>query len=573
MKTFLLIISLSFISLMIFAQIPSKIDFQAVARTAQGEVMSNQEVSIQLSILAGPLPGTVVYQERHAVTTDEFGLFVLGIGSSQDTQGSFSAIEWDKGPHFVQIEIDEEGGNNYKNLGTLEMMAVPYAFYAQRVENADDADANPQNEIQQLEINGEVLTISDGNSIQLPDADPQNELQQLSFGQNNLLSISQGNSVQLPNVSSPWTLQGQSIYVESGRVGIGLTKPSNALSIYSENRATMNFLTSGSGSGQEDGFSVGLNKLSNSAILWNFERGDIHFGTDNKTRMYVSPFGSVGIGTTSPGAKLEVSSSNQDVEMRIHAAEEMKARVSLLEASTPDKLGFSWQYDGKKKNLYLTSEGFQNYDGRNIFTITPQGTVGLNTENPGTSLALNAHEAESTMMSITNDNYTNAVMALGLNRGNPFIDFVNAPLQIKAEGRNAIIVHNQSAFVGIGTLDPQVELDVTGDLLVSEDTEILGSLTIGQGLKFNQIQEFTGTTFEDTDFTNFNFPTGYNKSNTRVISFQLQNKEGNWLGIGTGNSIDRINVVLLNDKIKINHPPLNDYQKRPFRILLMRVDN
>ncbi len=602
MKTLGLIISMFFVPLWIYSQIPSKIDFQGVARDAQGNVMVQKPISIQVSILAKAPSGNAIYTERHKVTTDEYGLFALAIGSGQNNQGVFTEIQWDKGPHFVQVEIDPDGGNNYIDLGTLEMMAVPYAFYAQRVENADDADANPQNEIQQLELNGEVLSISDGNSVQLPDASSQNEIQQLAlngevlsisnankvqlpdasstnelqelnFGQNNVLSISGGNAVQLPNVSSPWNLAGQSIYVESGRVGIGLTKPSDALSIYSENRATMNFLTSGSGSGQEDGFSVGLYKLSNSAVLWNYERGDIRFGTDDETRMYINQFGRVGIGTTAPGEKLEIASSDQDVGLRVKAAESNKSRLSLMQTTSSRNLGFTWEYDGSEDNFYLMAEGYQGYDGNKIMTIVPQGFIGINTNSPASNLSLNAREATSTLLTVTNDNHPQSRLLMGLHNGVPVLDFQDQPFSIRAEGRDALTVNHESGYVGINVSDPRVALEIDGRLLVSEETELLGSLSIGTGVQIEQIVEFRGTTENSGDFSTYSYPDGYNKNNTRVISAEIQHPGGSWLGIATGSSLDRIRVALLDTAIRIFHPPLNDYQNRPFRLLLMRVAN
>ncbi len=47
-------------------------------------------------------------------------------------------------------------------------MSAPYALYARNVQYNDDADASPTNEIQSLSINGNQLTISQGNTVTLP---------------------------------------------------------------------------------------------------------------------------------------------------------------------------------------------------------------------------------------------------------------------------------------------------------------------------------------------------------------------------------------------------------------------
>lgn len=158
------------------AQVPGKIDFQAVARDASGEILSNQLIRVKTGVVMGSLPGVMVYQEEHEVTTDAFGHFVLPVGAGDPLQGTFSDIDWGGGSHFLQLEMDTDESGNFLQMGTLEMMTVPYAFYAERVGDVDDADADPTNELQQLSVQGEVISISGGNSIQIPDASTSNEL-------------------------------------------------------------------------------------------------------------------------------------------------------------------------------------------------------------------------------------------------------------------------------------------------------------------------------------------------------------------------------------------------------------
>ena len=86
-----------------------------------------------------------------------------------------------------------------------------------------DDDADPENELQTLDIDGDLLIISDGNSVSLEnitdevndaDADPINEIQILSI-EGNELSISEGNSITLPTStggSTPWLEDGPSVY-------------------------------------------------------------------------------------------------------------------------------------------------------------------------------------------------------------------------------------------------------------------------------------------------------------------------------------------------------------------------
>jgi hypothetical protein len=75
----------------------------------------------------------------------------------------FSSIDWSANSYFVQIEIDETGGTNFKNMGISQLLSVPYALYAETVSNVDDADSDTTNELQILSIIGDTLFIENGN--------------------------------------------------------------------------------------------------------------------------------------------------------------------------------------------------------------------------------------------------------------------------------------------------------------------------------------------------------------------------------------------------------------------------
>lgn len=107
------------------SQAPSKINFQSVLRNTNGEVVSNSAVSLKISILSGTITGTAVYIETHSKTTDVVGLISLQIGGGTVLSGVFGAINWGSSAHFIKLEADFNGGNNYVLLGTQELMSVP----------------------------------------------------------------------------------------------------------------------------------------------------------------------------------------------------------------------------------------------------------------------------------------------------------------------------------------------------------------------------------------------------------------------------------------------------------------
>jgi hypothetical protein len=121
-------IVLVFIKTMVFAQAPLAFKYQAVARDASGNMITNRNVNVRVGIRDFSISGTVVFQESHAVTTNSFGIININIGNGTLTQGSFSAINWGNGAKFIELEIDL--GNGYISIGTSQLLSVPYALYA-----------------------------------------------------------------------------------------------------------------------------------------------------------------------------------------------------------------------------------------------------------------------------------------------------------------------------------------------------------------------------------------------------------------------------------------------------------
>ena len=136
MKNIYLLILL-FIGVAASAQSPDKMSYQAVLRDANGEILKNQDVSIQFSVLQTSISGTSVYQEDHKLTTNSNGLISVHIGTGTVSSGDFSTIDWSKGPYFLLSEIDPTGGSNYTISSTTELVSVPYALYANKAEFAD----------------------------------------------------------------------------------------------------------------------------------------------------------------------------------------------------------------------------------------------------------------------------------------------------------------------------------------------------------------------------------------------------------------------------------------------------
>jgi hypothetical protein len=131
MKKFLLAFFVA-LSSFVFGQVPNMIHYQGVARNSVGNVLPNKKLTLRLSIREAEASGTVVYKETRTVTTNNFGLFTVAIGSigADNVSGTINGIDWSTNAKFIQVEIDPDGGTNFIHMGTAQLLSVPYALYA-----------------------------------------------------------------------------------------------------------------------------------------------------------------------------------------------------------------------------------------------------------------------------------------------------------------------------------------------------------------------------------------------------------------------------------------------------------
>ena len=87
--------------------VPQAINFQAIARDANSEVMANTPIMIQLTILDGAPEGELVYREIRSLTTNAYGSFSFQIGRDPYMAvGEFADIDWAGGRKFLKIDYD-----------------------------------------------------------------------------------------------------------------------------------------------------------------------------------------------------------------------------------------------------------------------------------------------------------------------------------------------------------------------------------------------------------------------------------------------------------------------------------
>jgi hypothetical protein len=140
MKKLITILTLVLFSQVLHAQAPQATSYQAVIRNSSGNVLPSQLVKVRFSIHDSVANGTVVYQETQTPTTNAQGLINLFAGQGTAAIGTFAGINWGSKSKFLQTEIDIAGGNNFTDMGTTQLMSVPYALYSNTAKTATTAE-------------------------------------------------------------------------------------------------------------------------------------------------------------------------------------------------------------------------------------------------------------------------------------------------------------------------------------------------------------------------------------------------------------------------------------------------
>ncbi|MBI4647355.1 MAG: hypothetical protein HY738_12410 [Bacteroidia bacterium] len=289
-----------------------------------------------------------------------------------------------------------------------------------------------------------------------------------------------------------WKKNGNDLFYNAGNVGIGTTNPDKKITIYGSDGDTIPtggidiftkqfgmgiyqeiFRVAPTGTGQNDGylqlFDGGNAKVN---IAANAVRGgDTYFNTG----------GNVGIGTTAPGAEMELYKASGEVNARINSGGNW---IELVKSGST-----GW--------IQNTGGDFYIYDGTDVrVTVKQGGNVGIGTTAPGTLLHLSSTTA-SRLLRITGgtsgggslDFFDGAtargiIGASGSIEGNSTSDIgfeSEAQLAFYTGGsatRKMVIDSNGN--VGIGTTMPTSKLQVVGLPEYADNAAaIAAGLTVG----------------------------------------------------------------------------------------------
>jgi len=159
------ILTLSFVlfACSLFAQAPQGIKYQAVARDNSGSLYVNRQIAVRFTVVDSVAAGETLYVERQVLNTNDYGLFTASLGQGVVQQGVFATINWGINSKYLKVEFDPSGGTNYFDMGTAQLLSVPYALYSEK-----SGTAGNSTDSQTLSISGNTLSITNGNSVTIP---------------------------------------------------------------------------------------------------------------------------------------------------------------------------------------------------------------------------------------------------------------------------------------------------------------------------------------------------------------------------------------------------------------------
>ncbi len=336
MKNLLITVCLTIVVHLIFSasihsQPPQTFNYQAVLRDNSGQLISNQNTPMRISIRESTLSGAVVYQETFNPTTNEYGLVNLHIGTGVVVSGSFSDIEWGYDNYFIQIEID--AGAGYIDMGTTQLLSVPYALHAKTSTFADSISLAGISG-QTLHHNGmswvsNSLLFNDGVNIGIGTTNPTEKFDlrgNMRLGTSSmpvLLKNTHGGgwwgfSIEIDGVQRAFVNRLGEAYIES-RLGIGTTAPSAQLHTTGSVRfegiiGTGNHLSiNSSGVLERTDLSLSPSKWTEGTSSNIYRQGNVSIGTTANwgERLFI-----IGDGTNNP---LRVQSTSGITNFLVHS--------------------------------------------------------------------------------------------------------------------------------------------------------------------------------------------------------------------------------------------------------------
>jgi hypothetical protein len=325
--------------------------------------------------------------------------------------------------------------------------------------------------------------------------------------------------------------------ITSGDVGIGTSSPANLLNLHQSDTSSNSYLHVthvDSGTGASNGLSIGLESNGTDAAFRNRESGSVKLYTANTERMRITSSGNVGIGTSSPSYKTEISDGT------------VTFGVNPLSA-------YSTAYVGTTTNHgmnFITN-------GNSRLNITSGGNVGIGTSSPSDLLELSGTTAQPAIRFTDEDvsglyhrifTPTNTGLAISADTGNVAADSF---LRFDIDGSERMRI-TSSGNVGIGTSSATTALTVNSG--TSNTTATFQSTDAGAYINFT---DTTGTSGigNDTVYLYLDVDKDNVVANSQIRfrvdgSSKVTIKDNGYVGIGTTNP--SVNLEVANGDLAVS---------------------
>jgi len=131
-KVYLLMLAALFAGQFLTAQNSGKgFNYQAIARDLNGQVLQNQTIILQFSLIPGQYASEPTWKEMQLANTDEFGAFSLIVGHGQRTGGTvsnYADLNYASAEYWLKVELKD--GAEFYEISFRELLSVPYAEVA-----------------------------------------------------------------------------------------------------------------------------------------------------------------------------------------------------------------------------------------------------------------------------------------------------------------------------------------------------------------------------------------------------------------------------------------------------------
>lgn len=137
MKNLYLLLAAILLATGAWCQVPQKMAYQSIIRDQEGFLVTEQNIGIQVSIVAHVDSLATFFVERHFPQTNVNGLATFFVGEGTVIEGSLD-LDWGAGDYFVKTEVDLRGGSDYTIEAVTQLVSVPYAFHAGNTDQIEE---------------------------------------------------------------------------------------------------------------------------------------------------------------------------------------------------------------------------------------------------------------------------------------------------------------------------------------------------------------------------------------------------------------------------------------------------